>query len=239
MRIINSDIGEFYLKENRVYTPTEELKYIDEGEESLVYQYNDKALKIYRDVPRKKILSEEMIDKLKKIPTKRIILPKGKLYEEEKLKGFYMPYVEGNRDEIYYYKKEKLVEELKRIYEDLKILGKESIVIDDLRISNFLCNEDSFYLIDAREYHLSKNIKDTTKINIDTFRIFIFNDIIAEIMRKEGKKENIPLREIFGKFRKEKYKSYKKYEEDILEYLIQNMESEETLSSYGKRLIYK
>lgn len=239
MRVINSDIGNIHITQDGIYCNEEKLQYIDEGQESIVYKYRDKALKLYRKQPRKRVLSEEMIYKLKEIPTKRIIMPEGCLYEKNQIKGLYMPYISGNRKEVYELEKEKLIDEFKYIYDDLSLLGKESIVIDDLRISNFLCNKEAFYLIDTGDYYISRNIKDTTNVNINAFRIFTFSDIIGKAMQDEGLKEMLPFRELLGKIRKEKYQAFKKYEDNVIEYLQENMKEKETLSEYGKRLIRK
>ena len=172
MRIINSDIGNIHITQDGVYCNKQKLEYIDEGAESIVYKYEDKAIKLYRKQPRKRVLSEEMIYKLKEIPTKRIVMPEGCLYEKNNVKGIYMPYITGNREEVYELEKEKLIEEFQFIYDDLSLLGKERIVIDDLRISNFLCNKDAFYLIDTGDYYISRNIKDTT--------VFSYSNIVSK-----------------------------------------------------------
>ena len=239
MRVINSDLGNICVTSGGIYCGDEELEYIDCGAESYVYKYQDKAIKIYRDIPQKRVLSENMISELVGIKTKRIVMPEGLLYEDSKLKGMYMPYLFGEPDQVYELSKEKLVEEFSYICDDLSILGKKQIIIDDLRMSNFICNPEAFYLIDTGDYYINRNIKNTTKINKEEFKTFVFNDLFKIIMQREGLKENISLKEILGKLRKERYDSFKKYGEDIVEYLIDNMNSQEKLSEYAVRLIKK
>lgn len=239
MKTINSDLGDIHITSSGIYCNNQKLEYLDSGAESHVYQYNDKAIKIYREIPNKRVLSESMINKLKGITTKRVIMPEGILYEDNKIKGLYMPYIKGQQSEVYNLEKEKLIEEFSYIYDDLSILGKEQIIIDDLRMSNFICNSDAFYLIDTGDYYINKNIKNTTRINQDEFKTFIFNDIMKVIMQRQGVKHDIPLKLILGKLRKERYQSFEKYKEDIIGYLIDNMYSQETLTEYATRLIKK
>lgn len=237
MRTIESDIGDFYVTPSGIYCNNKKLEYVDSGAESIIYKFEDKAIKFYRTNPSKKVLSEDMINTLKKTPTKRIVMPEGTLYENNKLKGLYMPYIEGNQDSVYDLSKEQLIKEFTYLHEDFSTLGEQSIVVEDLRMTNFLCNKENFYLIDTGDYYISRNIKDTSLVNKKAFTMFVYNKIMANSIVQEGVNENVRPRKILKRFKKERKYLLKKYEESIIDYFIDNMLEQETLTDYSKRLV--
>lgn len=152
------------------------LKFIGSGLEGNVFLDGKTAIKIYHSNPNKKVLKEKEIKALKNITTSRIILPREMVFSEI-LRGYTMPYIDGNIEEVYFYSKDKLLEETSYIQEDLRTLGNNHIFIDDLRKSNYICNKDGFYLIDGGEYSVTE--KDCTYSNLDFFKYFFIQDIIG------------------------------------------------------------
>ena len=177
MEKLVTDTGTMYEYQNgNLFKNGYTLPFINYGEEGRVFRDHEVAVKIYHKKPLKSTLNRNEIDILKNIPTKRIILPRKKVLGN-KLRGYTMPFIEGEKQAVFDYSKEKLLHELKLIKEDLKLLGKNNVMIDDLRDSNYLCNLAAFYLIDAGDYSVRN--EDCTDLNISIFSDFFLEDIIG------------------------------------------------------------
>lgn len=237
MKVINSNIGKFYITDTGVFSENDKLQYINAGEEGCVYRYGDKAIKIYHSIPRKRVIDEKMVEYLSDIETKRVLLPEDVLYGEDGICGYYMSFIEGDSKEVYSYEKDKLIEEFSYIYSDFDQLGKKSVAIDDLRGSNYISNYDTFHLVDVGDYYICKNGRNTNGSNKRNFRTFVFNDLLYSVLKEHGTKFEVPDKMLFGIFRKERYFAEKEYGDDVLQYFNKCMEDGENLYEYGARLV--
>ena len=237
-KIISEDGLVLSITEQDVLCNEEKIEYIDKGEEGIVYRYQDKAIKIYHNQPKKIVISLKLLEELKKIDLKRIINPIEILFAEDNLEyiGYITKYINGDKDSIYEYKKEKLLKELDYINEDLERLGKENIIIGDLRYSNYLSNITGMYLLDFGDY--DKSIGNVNGININKreFEHFFFYDLLFTRLKQVGLKEKTPYEKILGSYRKERYR-FNHDNKELSMYLDENMNEEENLNNYAKRLI--
>ena len=172
--------------------------YIDEGTEVEVFRFNNEVLKIYKPYCRKVRLDENSINTLKKINTKRFIMPSGVIKNESlELVGYSMPYIESyGLDKFSKMNISYLIDELDVIRKDLKILSKNKIDIEDINIGNVLVG-DGIYFIDPGSFNITdcrENI--LYSLNKETVNKFVLKDIL------------------------EKYSRLSKYDRKILEELI-------------------
>lgn len=239
MRRIISESGlTLTITEQGVFCDGEIIEYIDKGEEGAVYRYQDKAIKIYHEQKRKRVISLDLLKELKTISTKRTILPTEALFDEKtnKNEGYISKFLEGNKEDIYFYKKEKLLEELTYLNSDFKILGKESIAIGDLRNSNYLSNATGLYLFDCGDYYNTTIKIDTTNINKKEFQEFFLYNLIGMRLQEEGRKLSVSEQTITSIYRKTRHQVIH-HPEGLSDYLKKSMQDEETLNHYVKRLI--
>ena len=91
-----------------------------------------------------------------------------------------MKYVEGKDGNVIWKLSSKFfIEELEKVYEEVSILSKNNIVLDDLVSCNLIVNESGIYFIDTDDYKIrtrldyEKNMKDSN-FNINTLLKEIF-----------------------------------------------------------------
>ena len=159
--------------------------YIDEGSEVEVYRYNDEVLKIYKPYCIKNRLDEDTIDRLIGIDTKRIIMPNDIIRDDNsQLIGYTMPYIESyGLDEFKRMKIRYLIDELDIIKEDLKLLSKNHIDIEDMNIGNILVG-NGIYFIDPGSYNISNYRENILySLNKETINSFILKDILERFSR--------------------------------------------------------
>lgn len=237
MRRLYSSLGnDFYVDSGNLYYQGERLECISSGEEGSVYRFFDKAIKVYHLSPRKRVLSLDMIEYLKKISAQRIVLPEGALhdYDSFALAGYVTPYIDGDSEAIWSYLKDKLLEEFLYLYDDFSELGKKQVVISDLRASNYISNQNCFYFIDPGDYYLSSQIEDTTEINCRAFTEFVLQDLIYPKLVDISLQDGIEIQRVRSVYRQERY-CMKHHSGNLVSYLEQNMEPLETFSGYVKR----
>ena len=159
--------------------------YIDEGSEVEVFRYDDEVLKIYKKYCNKNRLDENTIDRLIGIDTKRIIMPSDIIRDENgQLIGYTMPHIASSGlDEFKKMKIRYLIDELEIIRDDLKLLSKNHIDLEDMNIGNVLVG-DGIYFIDPGSYYISK-YRDSIvySLNKETMNSFILEDILERFSR--------------------------------------------------------
>ncbi len=123
--------------------------YIDEGMEGTIYRFNDDALKIYCDFPRKDRLNEDEAYKLSKIKTDRILLPKDLIYDENnKFIGYSTKFIENiDFKNASYLSVYDFCNEMDLVYKDLKLLNDKGVDVEDYSLYNLLF-DGSIYFID-------------------------------------------------------------------------------------------
>ena len=236
-KIVSENNLVFIISDQGLFYNNIPLEYIDKGEEGSVYRYQEKAIKIYHDCPRKTTASLELLKVLKTINTQRILMPIDILVESSnKAKGYITPFIEGNKDIVYKYPKDKLLEELSLLEDDFATLGKESIAIGDLRESNSLSNETGFFLFDYGDYYQNPRKINTTSINIEEFQIFFLYNLVSPKLNQEASKLKLSNQQVMSIYRKTRYEIIH-HMQGLVDYLDKNMQKEENLNNYVKRLI--
>ncbi len=158
------------------------MEKIGEGLETEVYLVDKHVEKYFKKSPGKKIyLTEDVVDKMKHINTKRILLPRDTILDADNLYvGYKMDYIENKGTDSYFaLDKEKLKEENKIIREDLEILSDNKILIEDLLDENTSYN-NGIYSIDPGSFKFSENLDSNQVygINMDLFNEYLIFEVI-------------------------------------------------------------
>ena len=147
--------------EKKVNIPDIEFmdRYVKEGSEGTIYEYKGDALKIYHERCFKKRLTEEEAKKLSNIKTKRIMMPKDLIYDENgEFIGYTTPFkIEREKKYVGLLKMEELLKEANIINNDAMILAKQKISLKDLHYDNLLLSNNEIYLCDPGEYEFCDN----------------------------------------------------------------------------------
>ena len=201
--------------------------FVASGFEADVYKFNNLVFKIYKEICLKYRLNEKTAKYLSDIPTKRILLPKDIIYNENyEFYGYTMKYITPTlKDEISNMSVDKLLSELLIIKKDLLLLKDNNVFIDDLCDSNFIFNK-GIYFIDPGSYEINKK---RSKEYVEIINREIMNDFIVryilfrkhEITKEERKKINeyFPLNEYMDEIMK-KDSSKKLYIKDYSKRII-------------------
>jgi len=102
-------------------------RHLGDGYEVEAYQINDKVVKFFHKYPKKKIIiTKESVEKMKKIKTKRILLPTDALLDKKRnIRGYQMDYIEDlDMDSYFGLDKDQLVEEHKSLKNDRTMLER-------------------------------------------------------------------------------------------------------------------
>lgn len=136
------------------------------GSEFIVYRYFDSVIKIYKKDYKLSHLSLEELNSLKRIPTQRILLPSGMLWDNNgELIGYEMPYIAGEKS-IEYDKVYAFFEELEVVKQDLDLLCVKSVILRDINLFNTIYN-GNLYLIDPGSYLIGELNKIIFHLNLD------------------------------------------------------------------------
>ena len=149
----------FYVNDKEYNIDYEDMikRYIKSGWASDVYKFDKYAFKINKEICFKYRLDEKSVKYLSKIQTKRILLPKEPIYDENhEFYGYIMKYIEPTeKDNIKNITLSKLLKELKIIKNDLLLLKDNNVFIDDLCENNFIYN-NGIYLIDPGSFEINR-----------------------------------------------------------------------------------
>ena len=192
-----------------------------------VYLLNDeKVIKIYRTTNTEfNTLYKNELEQLQNLNVQKFITPIELVYDEnENIIGYTMRYIKGsNGDSILDLNSKFFLEELEKVYDEMSILSKGNVVIDDVIADNVIVNENGLHFIDTDDYiirtrlNYNKNMKDSN---------FAINIFLKEIFaRMDLYKNNVNFNNMFDNediFYKEALKYYK---------------PEETVKSLVKRMV--
>lgn len=129
----------------------------DKGSEFIVYSDEDYVYKLFRKDYKLKHKAKEELEYMSSIRTKRILMPTSLIIKDGELRGYKMPYIKG-KSNILDAKMEDLIQELRIVDEDIKLLSKALIRLMDINLENTIFNGE-LYLIDPGNYFLN-DIKD-------------------------------------------------------------------------------
>lgn len=208
------------------------MKKIGEGAEVEAYLVDDHVEKYFLTGPAKVIyLSEETIDKMKKIKTNRILLPTDKIIKDGEFIGYKMDYVEDIGNDSYFeLSKEKRKEEHKKIKEDIEILSDNKLILEDLLHQNTSYN-NGIHIIDPGSFIFDDDYSANQAygINIDMINEYLVQEVLKYyFLNKYNKVGNFAINQDFcRKVNKEYINSG---ENDMLDFLSNT--TEDKLSTY-------
>lgn len=168
---------------------TKDLKKIGGNSEGIVYRYNNDALKVYhkRTYNNKCILSQDMCERLMKIKTKQILLPKDITYtfneKQQTNYGGAGATLVKNPISLYemwqHISPQTLQEQDNILKEDLNILSTGNVALSDMStFGNFLYNkENSMYFVDYGDYTFSDS-SDLEQRNLEEFNLACHNHLL-------------------------------------------------------------
>ncbi len=173
-----------------------ESRYLDEGNESTVYEYYNVVLKIYKKFCNKDRLTKEEVEFLRRIRTKRILLPANIIYDQDhSFIGYTLKQILSySLKSICRMKVKNLKKELELIREDIRILSENGISLEDFHYDNLLF-DGNIYLIDPGNYKVVEGTKEEIyKENIKLFNTFFLRDILFRIIRlTKAQKANLEI----------------------------------------------
>ena len=176
--------------------------YINEGNEGIVYRYDNQALKVYKEEQEKCRLDEEDSIKLSHIKTERILLPEQMLYDEAcaTFIGYTTPFVEKeNIENILDLDVISFIDELDAINRDLEMLADNGVLVDDLDSINLLYN-GKLFLGDPGSYMFVSSLpKQIYKSNVYQLNKFVKEDLFG--MVDLSFEEQIMLDVVFDKYK--------------------------------------
>ncbi len=169
------------------------LKLIDiSGHEYIVFQYEDKIIKIHRNhLVAIDNLNEQNIISFIGIPTQRILMPTYPIYDtKDKIAGYAMPVISGETD-ISSISMDHFLNEAHIIDRDKDLLSQKLILLKDIRKGNTIYN-GKLFIVDSGRYIninvmsscLNPDISDLFKMeDIDTIRNYIYRNNNSQINR--------------------------------------------------------
>ena len=195
----------FYVNDKKYNLSDNDMKkkFLSSGLESYVYKFDNRVFKLYKKICLKYRLDEKGVKYLSKIPTKRILLPKEIIYDENhEFFGYTMKHIRhDDKEEISNLKKEKLLKELFFIKKDLLLLKENNVFIDDLCDNNFVFN-NGIYFIDPGSYEINKTkskeyieIINREKMNNFIINYILFSDYKIKINERKKINKYFPLNE--------------------------------------------
>lgn len=156
-------------------------KKIGEGQEVDAYVVGNQVVKFYKPYCKKTRLTSKDVERLRKVSTKRILLPTASMLDKKgNLRGYKMDYIENLGEESFLLlPKEKRKEELKELKDDVLNLSDNGIILEDLHQLNTVYN-NGIYFIDPGSY---KFVKDDTPTENDKIQCYGINiDRINEFL---------------------------------------------------------
>lgn len=129
----------------------------DKGTEFLVYYYDNKVYKVFKDDYKLGHKTIEELNYLISIKTSRILMPESLILDNGSLIGYSMPYINNSRD-LFEEKMSYFINELENVIFDIEILNNYSVRLIDINKNNIIYN-GSLYFIDPGNYYIN-DIKD-------------------------------------------------------------------------------
>ena len=221
---------EVWMDQEKLFFTDKEIDsmFVGDGEEGFVLRYNGSALKFYYPNSRKYRLSEEDCIKMIEIPTERILLPRGNLYDKHhNFIGYYTDYIHAHYiGDIMKLKIKEFVAQLEEVYDEIFLLSDHLISLEDFCLSNF-CYNHGFYFVDPGSYEFEKDKSNSSLLghNQQEFSNFVVQSILGYFSARSSKKKQRFLSDYF---------LGADYLPDILK---EDAKEDETVKKYVKRII--
>ena len=166
--------------------------YLNEGSEAVLYRLGDTVLKFYKENPLVDRLSKEDIEYFKTIKCKRFVLPDDSIVDDgDNLVGYSSGYLEEEPfRKIFQMNGSTIRDEILLLLDDVRLLSKHGIEIDDLHLSNLLVSDNKIYFVDPGGFHRTDEDFDSLyKINKYRFEKFIVDDLFGSTLAKKNRKK--------------------------------------------------
>lgn len=178
-----------FVNEEHFYTYFNTLKFLGEGSQGACYCDNNKVIKIFHDYfeGEKSIYTSDDILRFSGIKNSTFIWPEDVVTIDNLVVGYTMPYIKSKN----LYKVNPLLVNLdrlematQRVYEDVKILTDNDVVMYDVAY-NILYGNGKIKIIDTLEYGLTPITYERNRLNIDYgIKMFLvddfFNDFVSD-----------------------------------------------------------
>lgn len=179
---------EFLIDGKKVRLNPYNMKYsplIGEGTKARVYLIGEKAYKLYKPFCDTELMTKEKIDYLKKIPTKRVILPKSPILDKKRrLKGYISKYIVDFGIEQFMLKDIDItLRELEKLQADFLTLGDYKVLVNDANYTNSVFN-DGIYIIDCGRFEINDKI--SRFHNIQMFNDYLIGSLFTTYCRING-----------------------------------------------------
>lgn len=165
--------------------------YVDEGQEAVIYHYGDYAYKIYKSHCPKYRLEQEDCEMMMTIPTEKILLPRGIIFDENhRFTGYYTNFIEKQpTHKILDLKLKNFISQLDDVYQDIQLLSENHILVHDMSIPNF-CYHDGFYFVDPGSYLFVDDFPTSflDSFNREAFTNFLVQEIFGKTLSLSRKK---------------------------------------------------
>lgn len=168
----------FIDNEKIVDYPCDKKNYLNQGDDINAYLIDKEVIKVFKPTNTKLRITKDFCDKLTRIKTKRILLPKKTLLDEnsKELKAYSMDYIKNHGiNNFLLLPKEKLLKEMKILKEDISILSDERILINDLNNTNNISFHNGIYLIDPGSY---ESINDNNGAKTYSYNLEEINNLL-------------------------------------------------------------
>ena len=193
----------FFVGEEKVDIPKKKLDelFVNKGYEGKVYVYKKEAIKLYsEELKYRKKLTENEVLRLRKIPTKRILLPVNPIYDEwNDFMGYSTEFkIEAPKERIGLLQISTLKDQLEELKEDIKTLSESHVRMDDLNLGSLLMTQSGFYLCDPGAYRIDNNSDSEIleKANTEDVNYF-FAQLVFYNCLKLTKNEKVKLPSLF------------------------------------------
>lgn len=148
--------------------------YVSEGEESVVYNYKNEALKIYKNSCEKLRLSLDDTLHLSGISTHRLLLPKRIIIDANsgEFLGYTTPFIKpATTTGIIRMKMSSFIDELDLLRSDTMMLAERYIEVEDFNLPNTVY-DGGIYLVDPGSYRIrtSPNLMRFVR-NVNSFNL--------------------------------------------------------------------
>ena len=215
------------------------------GREGDIFRYNNLAIKILKRPVYKHL--EDGYDYLMTLSTKRFVLMKDKIYQDSRMIGYTMDYIDDSKTPIDDLPMTTLISELEKIKEDLETLKKQGVYIVDVHRNNIMYN-NQLHIVDTASYMpisvytelVDETLTETEMINsIHKDNLFQINAGISEFLSNR-------LSEKFTQKEKSDFKQ--KLFKDLLEdspqtyigdYLKNDFDNNSTISTYVTKRLHR
>lgn len=218
----------YYLDDKKININLEKLKKLGKGCQSEAYKLWYNCGTYVLKIRKNESIIEEECNILKKLNTERILLPKQLVYDENRQFIGYMMQYHKNDKKVIKISKQKFMYEIKKLMDEIKYLSDNNIVIDDWNFSNFIF-DGTFRLIDSGKYRYSS----IDKNKIYQHNYIVLCDFIANKLLYYMLVANTDFPQYYSS------RLYQKTKRGIIEFYQQQINDDETVYQYVKRIVKK